>query len=328
MFEISNIQFRNGTSEWNVTGKVKRSYVNFELPVGIPIPPISTTIRLEDVECKISIAHYHPKSKSNSSMVFQGNTFYENDRWGRSYVTTVQTKFLHDPPIELYSSYNDEIFEKSLKAVNRLLRIVRHVTNKFVIHNVIPADIDWHKTKLFDAEDNEIVGGGVIVGSPGGLKTVVGEFIMSDQQKTEFMDFLEKNIEIPLPQVLLQNAEDYLFLQNYRASIIECESAFETCVQRIIYGGFISDNNSTSDAELKIRQTPFANLLQHHLDKYLKMPFYNSAEYCAWRDKCYDKRNKLVHEGKIPLETEVIDAILYSKKAIEFLEVNKKIVAD
>lgn len=322
--EISDIQFKNGTSEWNVKGKVKRSYVNFELPVGIPIPPVSAKILLDDFECQITVSHYHPTPRSNSSTVFQGNTFYENDRWGRSYVTTVQAKFEHQPPIDLYSSYNDEIFEKSLKAVNRLLRVVRYITNKFVIHNVIPADIDWHKTKLFDENDKELVGRGVIVGSPGGLKTVVGGFTISDQQKTEFIDFLEKNRKIPLPQVLLQNAEDYLFLQNYRASIIECESAFEVCVQKIIYDGFINDGDNQSNAESKISQTPFANLLQHHLDRYLNIPFYNSAEYCNWRDKCYEKRNKLVHEGKTPLENEVSEAILHSKKAIEFLEVNKK----
>lgn len=323
MFEISDIKIKNDTSEWDVKGKVKRSYVNFDLPVGIPIPAISTKIRLDDFECSLTISHYHPNPKSSSSTIFQGNTFYENDRWGRSYVTRVQTKFLHDPPTDLYPAYNDEIFEKSLKAVNRLLRIVRHITNKFVVHNIIPADIDWHKTKLFDENDKEMVGG-VVVGSPGGLKTVVGGFVFDEQQKAKFIDFLEKNKEIPLPQVLLQNAEDYLFLENLRASLIECESAFEVCVQEIIYNGFINNGDSQSEADSKLRNTGLANLLKDHLDKYLKIPFYNSTEYHNWRDKCYEKRNNLVHQGKTPLESEIHDAILHSKKAIEFLEINKK----
>lgn len=319
--EISNIQFKNGTSEWDVKGKVKRSQIDFDLPIGLPIPEMNRKkVLMDDFDCNLTLTQFHPPPRSKSSMRFSGQTFYENDRWGRSYLTRVRMEFEHSPPIDLHPAHNDQIFEKSLLVINRVLRAIRVVLNKFVVHKIIKEDIESFVTRLFDEKGTEIIGGGKIEIAPANLKAVIGGFQFKGKEESKLTDLLLNKQKISLQEELLQNAEDYLFLENFRASVIEAESAFETLVIRILRDNFIKTGDSEPDADNKLEKTPFKNLLTDHLKKYTKSDFTTSPEYKNWNDECYSLRNKIVHSGLTPIESDVQKAITVTKDAIQFLE--------
>lgn len=323
-FEISNIQFKNGTSKWDVKGKVKKAYVEFDLPFGIPVISMSQRIVMNDFECILTISHFHPDPTSSKSARFKGKTFYENDRWGKSFLTHIQIRFDNEPPIDLYPKYNDEIFEKSIRTVNRFLKVSRLILQSFFMNHIILEDIDQYNTTLFDENDQKITGG-IIGMNPGELKTVVGGFKITDDEKNTIINYLENNTEIPISDLLLKNSQDYLFLENYRAALIECEAAFEIAVAKILYLGFTTNGDTAHEAETKIECSGFANLLKDHLDRFLRTPFYGSNEYSKWKTDCYDKRNKLVHAGIMPATNEIQDAISSVQQAINFFNREKTV---
>ncbi|MGQ0377249.1 MAG: hypothetical protein ACT4OW_07090 [Nitrososphaerota archaeon] len=320
--EISNIRIFNGVSEPVMSGKVKRSEVYFDLPIGIPIPEFENQkIVLDAFECLISITHQHPPPKSQLSYVFKGNTFLDNDHWGRSLFTKIKIEFIHTPPVDFNTNFNEEIFERGILVVNRLLNVVRSlVTEHYVVQHIIKEDIEGFQTKHFDLNDEEIVGAGVVATTNGSLKLIVGGFNVDDNKKTEIFSMLENNITIPIHRELLRNANESLFLENYRVAIIEAESAVEVLIITILRRGFLNDGKTPEDTDKMLLSTGFKNLKNDHLKKFTHSDFTSTSIHVDWEEKCYELRNKVVHQGMPADYNKTREAIESATNAINLLE--------
>lgn len=304
-------------------GKIYKTVITVDIPVFIPIPEINNLkIKTNYIDCILSLKHTKEDSKT-SGLILQGNTWFEDDRWGRVYRSSVKIIFDHSSnPIQLTNEYPIDRLHDALKVINRIIEIARIVVDKFFLYKVVDADISQYIVTGFGKDGNPIKGASASQSTPG-LITVMSQdktFYHFDKAP-EILEILCSGKETPLEKGLIRNAHDYILSENFRSAIIEAQTAMETKIRRVISSGMIRNGKTEDEIERLFENTAFMNLVKDHLPRYTKSNFTESdGVYNDWKNNCYGLRNKVAHEGLYPIKLQAEGAIKAAKNVIEFLE--------
>jgi len=307
-------------------GRVYKTEINVEVPVFIPIPEIiDHPIKTKDINCILTLKHAK-EDYQKSGITMEGNVWYQNDRWGRVYRSSVKLILDHSTnPILVTPDYPLDSLHEALRIINRVIEISRVVVDEFFLYKVVDADIAKYDVKGFGADGQVIKGSSSIQYTPG-LTTIISEdktFYHFDKSP-KILEILCSGEEIPLEKGLIRNALDYLLSENFRSAIIEAQTAVETTIKKIIHLGMIKNGKDTKEIENLFEKTGFKNIVNDHLSKYIKSKFDEDNEiYRDWWNNCYGLRNKVAHEGLYPVKLQAESAIKAAKNTISFLEENK-----
>jgi hypothetical protein len=83
----------------------------------------------------------------------------------------------------------------------------------------------------------------------------------------EARNLLRDGTELQVPRVLYLNAKREALFENYRLAIVEAETAFEALVDQAVAQYYRNRGRSKMEVEHLFDETPFKNLIQHHIPR-------------------------------------------------------------
>ncbi len=237
------------------------------------------------------------------------NIEFIRDRWG----VDAHSKII----IKTYKSFDDIEDAKSftLKLINNFIKIYRKFDPEAVhLISLINEDLD-----IFDLSSN---GKGMVsLTFGGGISSVSPDLIQNISNKVE--DFICSKQNIPLWEDLILNAEQYIYQNDFRHSLLESVIALELEASSFIRKIGISKNIDESLLNNFIKDVGITGNLRVTLKLLLDTESLPSEEVFSKCKAGISLRNKVVHEGKKDITSiEAIDTLTNIKLMISFLHNN------
>lgn len=248
-----------------------------------------------------------------------------NDKYGtfrRTSVVIIFPSSVVQPLSEPEASYYEQlpsIIDAAVKIVNRLITVYRYVTRDTYIPIVQPDDINNVFTvgTCSLSPDGSIQGQGRQSGVDYKLINTIPDY--DEATHKEIGNWFSTGELIPLYEEFMMSARSLLQDSNWRASVIEAQTAFEAFVSDRVRQYYLGQGLSTADVEKKMK-CGFASLSTTHLTKAVGKKFdIGKANYDRWHKDTYLMRNRVVHDGYSPLPQEAIAAVLGVEYALEYL---------
>lgn len=257
------------------------------------------------------------------------HSMINKDRRGFMHYSTIRVVFEFDKDEESTLDESLQIKEESLKFLNRLIEIYRVATDEEWVEPIISSDIiKMEIERIVGREGEKLICQRTIAAKFPYGSQVGGIPYLTASKLDAFMRRLLADEEIPIHQLLILDARNYLNKFNYRMSMLNACLAFETFLNEII------ESNKCVLAEAGITDTQINKAsLSKKATEYIKYICGESFENAAfWGSdivfkykRIRDSRNAVAHEGKVQYRT---DSILYNVESVDEGKNHIAMVAD
>ncbi|MDO9531678.1 MAG: hypothetical protein Q7O12_06055 [Deltaproteobacteria bacterium] len=331
--------------------------VTFILPFCLHIPDDYYDILHEDDLYRAKTTFIVKSETAHSPMTSAGPWGLGHDTFGRMGNTKLNIIFINKielPNLSFFTKpdftekdlikYNiwrdkeEDYINIALKVCNRILEVYRDQDKRldepsFHIFPVTLADISDARFYLLDEEFKRIFYGGIRP-YPKGMMGISGR---TPEVIKIIKEMLVSNTQVPFWRVLIRNAQNYLWRENYRLVPVEMNTAFEFVINETL-------NKYIIMYLYKQKPTTFLDkliLLQFFINDYRSIMGNKPIEWApqsnqgGWRSlpsvsgrqevvnwylNCYLLRNKVIHEGYNNVtRVEAEQALNSTESAITFI---------
>lgn len=187
----------------------------------------------------------------------------------------------------------------ALKAVNRMIKIYRHLTGEFMVKPIV-GHHNFSFTLLYNRNppDNDVSDFTGISKPIVTTDTILPtEVVMPDEEISELRSKLLADWEVSLTDELLLNAYDFLDQRNYKLAVIEAEIGFEIAITQFLLNEYTSDSAKVKKLE---SINSFTTLVKHPMaqqafSRQSKTFVDGDPYYDNWLSKVWKIRGDLVH---------------------------------
>jgi hypothetical protein len=191
--------------------------------------------------------------------------------------------------------------QQAITALNELIKIYRFCTGECHIRPLTGHDV-WFDYNIAFIPMKQLGDASVIsVDDLNDIVATIPDFPY--EVVTDIQDKTLSGFQVPLSTELLLNAYDFLDQGNYRLSVIEAETAFETAVLTFLHNYYHDQPNSISKIESYqsfgqiINDPLFNNALASRAKKFIK----NESPRKEWNESVWQLRGDLVHGRKLAI---------------------------
>lgn len=264
----------------------------------VPLPPIATAGGSQVHGQNVEIAH--------DIFGFAGRTQF--------YIVLDEYIDINAPDWkQLICARDNEIIEKALNVVNRMLAVYRdRDVNKigvssFHVIELVRGYLSDISLVVVDDGLNQVTEFAVTL--PGFRLMGFGDAVLREQVIVDAIrDYLANGTEIPIEQELLTSAKNHLWRQQLRLVSVEANAAFESysysALNRAAPGTSLPDSSDVfkklQELEMVFSSAAAANSKQ--FDRWFDpaLPGWKGLQSHAlkqWHSSCYELRNKVIHRG-------------------------------
>jgi hypothetical protein len=331
--------------------------VSFVLPFCLHIPDDYYDILFEDELYCVKTTFIVKSKTAHSPMTSAGPWELGHDTFGRMGNTKLNIFFIRkidlpnlsfltkpdftEKDLKNYNIWRDreeEYINIALKVCNRILEVYRDQDKRldepsFHIFPVTSADISDARFYLLDGEFERIFQGGIRP-YPKGMMGISGR---SPEVIQIIKEMLRRNTQVPFWRVLIRNAQNWLWREDYRLVPVEMNTAFEFAINEtlnkyvkmylyahkpttfldklILLQLFINDYRSTTGNQ------PIEWAPQSNQGGWRSLPSVSGRqEVVNWYLNCYLLRNKVIQEGYNNVtRIEAEQALNSTQSAINFI---------
>mgnify|MGYP001057388521 CR=1 FL=1 len=222
--------------------KELQTLIEFDIPFAIPIADGLYPIRLRGKTAEIYVRKIYRKEYGGWK-VEGGVAEFPLDKHGRfaySHII-VRLPWKADPnelgrkPLLIDTPPRQKIKEIALEFVNRLIDVVRYVTDEYHLEHVTYPDISSYDVEYFDGQQKFPVVKTLLSTGVGGIKITAGRpETLPESLKRKILELLANEGELELSKVLILNAKDAALSEDYRRATLESVTALEVDLYRFI----------------------------------------------------------------------------------------------
>lgn len=299
-----------------LTDLARSLLITFDLPFMINLPDGEYTVNIEYVQVLIILMRKQGNPKGvPDGVVLPPDSYVMGDRWGRFQYTQLAMQVNLPIFVKIHVNLPDYMLETCAKIVNRISGVCRGVRGDHYTR-IIPADIFSYNIGYIDTNGQVRP---LVFGTAYGNRVMMGGAgEPTEEETTKIKKVLKENAKLPIFQEILFNAYDYHFYGDYRAAVIEANTAFQVFVENLIIDGY-KNMGKNEDFIKNQLDAGFKNLLKDHIKKVRAHDFYSTPLYDDWEKLAYKVRNDVVHKGRNVTGDVSKIAIETTAKAIRFL---------
>ncbi|MGB2841531.1 MAG: hypothetical protein WBC40_03495 [Halobacteriota archaeon] len=277
-----------------------------------------SNLKKEETGYEIHVIRYKNGRARLCLLPFYYNCELDKDERGFFRLTQVTITIRQ---IERYE-FDEEIkyFDTALKIINRLIDVYRYVTKEYHIKKITEEDVMAYSINIIGPID--ITGPRSLGYFQNGVIPLRED--ISPKEHLEIKRLLKDNEQIPISDLLLLDAKNFIRLGDYRRTIIESIIAIEPCIEK-----FVGQKLAERGVSKKHREDFFNNVtLSSQIKGLLKLLVkpeeldYQLIEDLATTNKL---RNKIVHENVNVVNVSKLNAekaINCTERIISFIREN------
>lgn len=235
------------------------------------------------------------------------------DRHGRVAYTDVR--------ITMEGRLPDEDLQRILMArrlvrsvINRVLQVYRVDTSEAYIEPVSNVDLGRVLVQELEEGDGFTESGfETIDGFVGGLQRA-----REGEPSSFALETLENDRGLPLPWVLLLDAQREAIYGKHREAVIHCQTGVEVAVQIAVRAFYEAQGENEEAIEVKL-DAGLKNLMKDHLPLATQEDFWGTEVQDTWDEEAYSVRHRAVHEGRSVSQEEAATAILACRDVVAWI---------
>jgi len=125
-----------------------------------------------------------------------------------------------------------------------------------------------------------------------------------------------------LPLELKLNASRYFINGQFRESVMYCQTAFETFLRTLLSELFKQERKSSVELDETYERYGFMGVLKREFSSRLGGIWdltNTNSPLKDWHDNCYQRRNRIIHGGYLPDNSETEESLACAENAINYI---------